>query len=34
MGSKGETVKCMLINWKMSHVQTVSEDLTDKSYVP
>lgn len=30
MGSKGETIKCMLKNRKMFHVQTVSEDLKDK----
>lgn len=32
MSSKWETIKCMLKNWKMFHVQTVSEDLKDKSY--
>lgn len=34
MGSKGVTIQCMLKNSKMFHVQTVSEDLKDKSYIP
>lgn len=33
MDSKGKTIKRMLKNWKMFHVQTVSEDLNGKSYI-
>lgn len=33
MDSKGETIKCMLKNWKVFCVQAVSEDLKDKSYI-